>query len=109
MKLNISFQAVGTESQLLSLSKDTSGGGVCFFTPTLLAPGTVVKLQVRFPDRKEPVTCTGQVAWSGPLLRERTAGKDDPAFEAGIRFVDIAPADQKFILQYSTINAPPST
>ena len=92
---------------MLSLTKDTSGGGISFFTKSLIAPGTVVKLQIQLPDRPRPVTCTAQVVWSGPLLREHPT-QQDAGFEAGVRFLDITPDDQRFMLQYSTVNAPPA-
>ena len=106
VKLNTAIQVVGAENPLLSLTKDTSGGGIAFFTRDLVAPGTVVQLQLKFPERPKAIVCKAQVIWSGPLLREHTS-KNDAGFEAGVRFLEIAPEDQRFILQYSTVNAPP--
>ncbi|MBI4597734.1 MAG: PilZ domain-containing protein [Candidatus Omnitrophica bacterium] len=82
-----------------ALTRNISGGGMGFFTKLRLTPGTVLKLEVKFPQRAEPVRCTAEVVWSGPLL---LFGQDDAphAYETGVRILEIAPQDQEFLIQH---------
>ena len=107
----LSYRLVGTgpsAQSLASISKDTSSGGIAFFTHSLLAPRTIVKLQFQVPGHPRPIDCTVQVAWSGPLLREY-ATQHDIGFEAGVRFIEIASEDQRVLLQYLAAVTPPAT
>ena len=106
-RLNATYQILNAGPSQVALTRNTSGGGIGFFTEKLLPAGTVVRLEVKFPERQRSVTFTAEITWSGKLL---LAHHDEQprAFEAGARFLDIAPEDQAFILQYSSAAAPPS-
>jgi len=82
------------------LTRNVGGGGVALFTKTRLAPGIIVQVKVKFPNREKPLTFTAEVIWSGPLILE---GKDIPphAFETGVRFLEVSPEDRAFILRYA--------
>ena len=104
-RLHASYQIVSVRRHLTSLTRDTGGGGIGFFTESSLAPGTVLEVQVQFPNRQRAVEFTAEVVWSGKLLLDST--DDRPrAFETGVRFLDISSEDQAFIMQYSASNAP---
>lgn len=100
------YTVVSSEAPRLSVIRNTSGGGIGFFIERQLAPGTVLQVSVTFPERARPIAFTAEVVWSGKLLLAR---REDPprAYETGVRFLEIAPEDQAFIMQYSTSGAPP--
>jgi hypothetical protein len=99
-KLDLSYQVVPSSDVHDALTKDTSGGGIGLFTHEQLMPGSVLKVEVKFPARKDPVRFSGQVVWCGKLLHEPADGKA-PQFEAGLHFVQISPEDQAYVLQFS--------
>lgn len=98
-RLKASCCQLGAEEQLGSSTRNVSGGGMSLITKARVAPGTVLGIEVHFPGRVAPVRFTGQVTWSGELI---TAEEEDgpKRFETGVRFLDIDPEDQAFILKY---------
>jgi len=100
------YTVIGSGPPQASLTRNTSGGGIGFFTESQLAPGTVLEVTVAFPNRQQPLAFTAEVVWSGKLLLARD-GEEPRAYETGVRFIEIAPEDQAFIMQYSTSGAPP--
>jgi c-di-GMP-binding flagellar brake protein YcgR len=106
-RLITTYQIVGSRTETASVTRDLSGGGIGFFTETLLPPGTLIKVTVRFPDREKPVAFTGEVMWSGKLIFERVEGQVR-SFEAGLRFIDISPQDQAHIQKLASLGQPPA-
>ena len=109
-RLNASYKVIGAEPNRNLLTRNTSGGGIGFFTDSLLPPGAVLRVELKFPSLKNPVTFTAEVVWSGKLLLERQADPHPRAYEVGVRFIDIALEDQEFLMDYSTHGSeePPS-
>ena len=105
VRLNTRYTIVTTGERAGSLTKDTSGDGIGLFTEALINPGTVLNIEVKFPDRQQPVTFTGQVIWSGKLIHDNPS-KTTHKFEAGLRFLKISPEDQQYVLRFSMLNAP---
>ena len=97
--LDMSYAVVGSSETLTSMTRNVSGAGIGFFTKNRLVPGTVLNLEVKFPQRPQPVRLTGEVMWSGPLL---LFGQDDAphAYETGVRILQISPDDKAFLATY---------
>ena len=99
--LTASYQVIGESKPLESVTRNTSAGGVGFFTKARLAPGIILDITVVFPDERRTVRFTGEVCWSGPLLLEGKTANPPRAFETGIRFLRISPEDQAFLMNYA--------
>jgi len=99
-RLHATYQVIGTEDTLTSLTRNVGGGGLSLFTESRLAPGTVLKMQVTFPQRTAPVHFSAEVIWSGPLLLEGADRRPD-VFETGVRFRQITPRDRAVVMQYA--------
>jgi hypothetical protein len=97
--LTASYQVVGESKPLESITRNTSAGGVGFFTTSRLAPGTLLEITLAFPDQRRTIRFTGEVRWSGPLLLHGTPPNPPRAFETGVRFLRILPEDQAFLLK----------
>ena len=104
--LVVRYSVLDAGSPRVSFTRNTSGGGIGFFTESQLAPGTVLEVTVTFPERQQPIACTAKVVWSGRLLLARS-DEEPRAYEAGVRFLRIAPEDQAFLMQYSASRPPP--
>ena len=97
--LDLTYAVVGAVEAMPAMTRNVSAGGIGFFTKSRLTPGTILNLELKFPNKPQPVKFTGEVAWSGPLL---LFGQDDAprAFETGVRILKIAPDDQQFLSQF---------
>jgi hypothetical protein len=68
--------------------------------------GTTLRLEVALPDRTAPIVFTGEVIWCeqyeviGKTQRERSV-------EAGLRFIQIQPADQQTIMRHVILSFQP--
>ena len=100
------YAVARSEPPRVSLTRNTSGGGIGFFTDSPIAPGTVLQVTLAFPECKQPIAFTAEVVWSGKLLLDRS-DEQPRAYETGVRFLEIAPRDQAFLMQYSTSHSPP--
>ena len=105
-RLRATYQVVNSDPPRDSLIKNMGGGGIGFFTESRLAPGTVVQVEVQFPERPKPVRFTAQVVWSGELIHESRERLERP-YEAGLRFLDVSPEDRQFVMQRSALGTPP--
>ena len=96
-RLPMHYSVLGTGERMASETRDTSTGGVCFFTDKQMERGTVMQLVLTFPGRT--LTFTGEVVWSGEVL-VKDHGTDCPPFQTGVKFVAITPQDLAFIKQH---------
>lgn len=77
-------------------SNDISGSGIRLIIDEKLAKGVILEMEINIPEL-EPIFTRGEVVWVGEIsLREDDKGP----FAAGVRFIDIEPADQKRLLEY---------
>ena len=105
-RLTATYHIIGvTEDDLAVLTRNIGGGGVAFFTESSLKAGTLLQVEVRFPNRQRPVRFTAEVIWSGELLLGST-DREPRAFETGVRFASISDEDRKFLMRYSTSPSP---
>ena len=107
-RLKTSYKVIGVGESLDSLTRNTGGGGVCFFTDSLLAPGTILRIVVTFPAVQHPITFTAEVIWSGRLLLEKT-DKAAHRYQTGVRFLEIASKDRLLVIQYCTAGSAASS
>jgi hypothetical protein len=91
------------DTETKSLTKNVSGGGIKFATDVKFEPGTILQMQVKFPDRGLPVCFTGQVIWSASAQPANGSTAPDPKFMTGLAFADIAVKDRDFILQHAVM------
>ncbi len=99
--LNVRYQIVDSESARYSVTRNTSSGGIGFFTESRLPPGTIVEAAMEFPDEHRTIHFTAEVTWSGKLLLEQ--GDASPrAYETGVRFVKIGEADRTFLMKHAS-------
>ena len=98
-----------------ALTKNISDGGIRFIAEHSLAPGAVLELTLRFPERTEPIRCVAKVVWSQPLdPQEKTHDPDGVrrknirlrADEVGVAFVEIDPKDSALLRQYTRLYFP---
>ncbi len=89
-----------------ALTKDVGGVGVCVVTDESLELGTKLELEIRLPDRDEPITFTGEVVWSREVGGPRKS-YEAPIREVGVKFVEIQPKDQRLLQQYVLMNPSP--
>ena len=108
--LAASYKAIHGNEALTSVTHDVGGGGMSLFTKTKLEPGTVLEVGVQFPTRPKAIRFTARVVWSGQLIHSGPEQQSRP-FETGVRFIDIAPEDRKFVMRYAAKRppAPPAT
>lgn len=94
----------GTAQKLVS--KNISGGGICFFADRTMPPGLRLQVAMPLPGRNKPVNFTAEVVWSeayemiGRTQRQRS-------IEVGVRIVEIAPDDQQAIMQHVILSMKP--
>ncbi|MBI3010990.1 MAG: PilZ domain-containing protein [Candidatus Omnitrophica bacterium] len=105
-QLTVLFRALVGQRIGRALTKNIGVDGVCLITEGVLEPGTQLELQVRFPDRAQPITLVAEVVWSS-LLDQPAKSYEPPTAETGLKFVRIDPRDRSFIVQYVTLNASP--
>ena len=103
----VNYRVIGERGDgVSSLTRNVSGGGVCFLTEAWIAPETMLQIEVRVPQRQQTIRFTAEVVWSGALILEHS---DQSAyrFQTGVRFVEIAPDEQQLLLKFPSVpNAP---
>ncbi len=94
--LSVSFRDGATIYQSTTLN--ISNGGILIATDHPLAMGTHIDLTLELPDRLEPITAVGKVAWTSSA--RAVAGSDSGSHGVGVKFSKIAPQDLKEIVDY---------
>lgn len=102
-QLHACYKVVGSDTVHNSLTSNAGGGGVELFTHVQLSPGSVIEVEVKFPARQRHFRFTAEVTWSSKLLIEGRNGHGR-LYTTGVRFIDIAPEDQAFIVQFSSLH-----
>ena len=89
-----------------ALTKDIGGNGLRLLTEELIDAGAPVEVEIKLPDREEPIRFTGEVVWSKLVEKEQRSYKN-PKAETGVKFLQIDPGDRTIITQYAKLNALP--
>ncbi len=90
------------------LTHNLSGVGVCFIDQELLPAGEALHVELILPDRKQPLPCDCTVVWSKIIDAPRKS-YEAPRVETAIEITRIQPNDRRSLVQYSMMNATPST
>ena len=96
-RLPMHYSVLGTGQRVASTTRDTSGGGACFFTDRRFERGAVMQIVIDYSGRA--VTFTGEVMWSGEVL-VKDDGEPAPPFQTGVKFVSITPQDLAFVTRH---------
>lgn len=80
------------------ISKNISGGGVCFSVKEGLKSKTILEMEIGIPDGAEPICAKGEVVWLQGLPISQEARRK--YFEVGVKFIRIASLDRDRILNY---------
>jgi len=105
-QLKVKYTVLPQTEARPTVTKDISGGGICFFADEMLQPGTTLQVEMTLPDRDTPAPFTAEVIWCEPY---EVIGKTkrERAIEVGVRFVEVAPVDQKAIMNHVILNLKP--
>lgn len=87
-----------------SRSRNISEGGIRLFIFEELRSGVILKLWIELEDLTKPIIAIGKIVWSGKKAEK------EAAFEVGIKFIKIEPADcdrlRDYILKLSKQKKP---
>jgi len=88
----LKYRVVDSEEvpRLLSFARNVSAGGVLFYADKEISPGSLVELEISFPEHPKPIKAVARVIRTVPL---ETIG----GFEMGAEFINIDEADRKFV------------
>ena len=106
-RLDVNYSILPSGQSQPTVSKNVSGGGICLFLKQSVPVGTRLQVAMKLPGRDAPAHFTGEVVWCetyemiGRTERQRSV-------EAGVRFVEIAPADQTAIMQHVILQLQPN-
>ena len=98
-RLNASYTVLSTGAAEHTVTKNVGGGGICLFTERVLVPGTRLQVAMQLLEGERTVHFVAEVVWSEAY---EVIGKTERrrAVETGMRFVEIAPADQDAVMQH---------
>ena len=109
-RLAVTYRVMPASKPRAATTRDISGGGVCVFLDEPLKVGTAVQIEVAVPDRAQPIAFTGEVVW---CEQYRVIGKSQEyqSVMAGVKFMQIAPADQQAIMRHVILSmqSPPAS
>jgi len=89
-----------------TLTKDISGGGVCILSEESFQQGEELEVQIKLPDREQPLAFKAGVSWVR-LLKAASKSYKDSTFEIGMQFTAIDPKVHALMMQYAMMNALP--
>ena len=97
-RLPTAYRVLPSSEAQHSVTKDISGGGICVFVSDPLRLGTQLQVTITLPDSARAVTFTGEVVWceSSEIIGK---AQQHRSTLAGVKFVAIAPEDQREILR----------
>lgn len=88
-----------------ALTRNIGAGGLCVVTEEAMELGTAVRVEVKLPDREQPVACEAVVIWSQSVAD--SSGGRQVEVESGLQFVSINPKDRTMLQYYAKLNPPP--
>ena len=105
-RLPIDYRVLPSSPVQHSVVKDIGGAGVCLFVSESLQLGTQLQVTIALPDPARQITFTGEVVW---CEASQIIGKAQQhrSILAGVKFVSIAPEDQREIMRYVILSLQP--
>ena len=79
---------------------DVSGGGIRIFLTEPLKAGTLLELEIFFPEQATPVRCQGRIVWVEEFAIYQGTREERKDMEAGVEFSDITPQDRDHIIKH---------
>ena len=106
-RLDITYAVLPSGQAQQTVVKNVSGSGVCIFLKQAVPQGSRLQVAMKLPGREQPVNFTAEVVW---CERYEMIGQTErqQAVEAGVRFVEISPADREAILQHVILQLQPN-
>lgn len=89
-EVNAYVDYTGSDVLLYHQIQNISLGGVCITTPVLEEVGSIVDLQINFPDLEKKIDIRGEVVW---VNRE-------PPMDMGIRYLEVEPKTRLLLEEY---------
>lgn len=77
-----------------AITKNISGGGICFSSRQRLSKGDLLDMQISLPKMPKAIKAVGKIVWVSD------SGKLQFPYIMGIHFIDIDPLDKGKILNY---------
>ena len=105
-RLSTEYRVVSASASTRLVTKDIGGGGVCVFVSEPLKVGTQLDVTVALPESTKKLTFTGEVVWceSYEIIGK---AQQHRSVLAGVKFVSIAPEDQREIMRYVILSLQP--
>ena len=105
-RLSTDYRVLPSSEPQRSVTKDIGGSGVCVFVTEPLTLGTHVQVTMTLPDADRQIAFTGEVVWceSYEILGK---AQQHRSVLAGVKFVSIAPEDQREIMRYVILSLQP--
>ncbi len=85
-KIPVLYRVLGGTREHRSFTKNIGAGGMRIPIFKIMAPGTVLDLEIFKNNSNGSARCKGEIIWTG---RMTTKGKGGKIFEAGVRFLDL--------------------
>ena len=105
-RLSTEYRIVSASAATRLVTKDIGGGGVCIFVSEPLSVGTQLQVTITLPDASRTIAFTGEVVWceSYEIIGK---AQQHRSILAGVKFVSIAPEDQREIMRYVILSLQP--
>ena len=107
-RLQTDYRILPSSEMRHSVTKDISGDGMCLFVEEPLRLGVRVQVTIALPDSNRQIEFTGEVMWceSSEIIGK---AQQHRSVLAGIKFISIAPEDQREIMRYVILSLQPHT
>ncbi|MDD5614467.1 MAG: PilZ domain-containing protein [Candidatus Omnitrophica bacterium] len=83
------------EDTVSAAVKNISAGGLCFTAKNKFAFGSIIKLELRLPDNKNPLYLRGEVTWSSPVKKD---GAD--FYDTGVKILSVEEGNEQRFIRY---------
>lgn len=100
--LHATVRTMNAITGLNILTRDVGAGGACLLSPVRLNFGSVFHSDIQVPGQPRPISFTGRVVWTDPLVRFSAPEPHAELFEIGCEFLDISPEAQATIAQHAS-------
>lgn len=82
--------ALGDDVMLYHRIQNISLGGICITVPAIEEVGTVIVLQINFPELGETLELKGEVVWANR----------DPPMDMGIRYLELTDEKRRLLEKF---------
>ena len=105
-RLPVAYRLLPSAQPEATVTSDIGGGGVCLFLSEPLRPGTRLQVEIKPPDREQPIRFTAEVVWCEEY-ETISKTRRDRSIEAGVKFIQIEDDDQQAILSHVILSLKP--